>query len=97
MLISAFLLFLSDLESTVAFTDASRRTMRGNIDLFGLRNERALNEKRFQKYGKFWSVSLDHLIKHKKTCTAQMFRLSCFGELPEVVLPKIAQKRQKLP
>ena len=30
-----------------------------------------------------------------KTCFCQWVRLSCFGELPDVVWPKIAQKSQK--
>ena len=31
-----------------------------------------------------------------QTCTVQGFKMSHFGELPDVVLPKFAQKRQKL-
>ena len=30
----------------------------------------------------------------KQTCTSQRLKLYCFGELPDVVCPKIAQKSQ---
>ena len=34
-------------------------------------------------------------VEMEQTCTAQRLIMSCFGELPDVVLPKIAQKCQK--
>ena len=42
----------------------------------------------------FLSLVKAALEDENQTCTAQRARLSCFGELPDVVWPKIAQKSQ---